>query len=138
MAKNEAVKNEGTAPEAVDDKKVSATAKIKDEGGNVVEEVTEEVNYDFGSNLDEAVQKFGAEVVFTNFKQSATIALQGRMRAHISQGARGTDLQAKVDEWKPGVKSMTRKSPSDKVKDLLSGKSPEEIAKILQEAGIAG
>lgn len=116
---------------------VSATAKIKDENGNLKEEVTEEVSYDFGSDLDDAVERFGADVVFTNFKQSATIALQGRMRAHIQQGLRGDDLQAKVDEWRPGIKTVTRKSPSEKVKDLLAGKSPEEIANILREAGLA-
>lgn len=122
---------------------VSATAKIKDaESGEVKEEITETVQYDFGENVLDAVDKFGEEVVFTNFKQSAVIALQSRMRSLVvgskdTPGVRGKALQKAVSEWKPGVKTITRKSPAEKIKGLLEGKSPEEIAELLKQAGIA-
>jgi len=117
---------------------VKATIKTKDEDGEVISEetVTGNCNYDFGETLDDAVELFGAEVVMNNFKQNAVISAQSRMRALLGQGITGDDLQAKLDEWKPGVKTSTRKSPVDKLKDLLAGRSPEEIAALIAEAGI--
>ena len=120
---------------------VSATAKVKDEAGNVTGEVEATINYDFGETLQESIDLFGEEVVFTNFKQSAIIACQSRMRAAMiggkdTAGKTGDELQAAIAEWKPGVKSMSRKSPVDKLKALLEGKSPEEIATLLQSAGV--
>lgn len=112
---------------------VNATAKLRDEDGNLTgEEITAVANYDFGDDLDGAVSLFGAETVFNQFKQSAVINLQGVMRRAISAGKNGDELQAVVSEWKPGVRARTAKSPADKIKDLLAGKSPEEIAAILQ------
>jgi len=139
MAKSNAAKAdtpETTAPAEENPNSISATAKIKDEDGNVTAEVEESITYDLGSNLDDAVSKFGAEVVFTNFKQSAVIAAQGRMRSLIQKGSRGDDLQTKMNEWKPGIKTVTRKSPAEKVKELLAGKSSDEIAAILAQAGL--
>ena len=138
MAKSQAAaKTEDTpAPIEENPNSISATAKIKDEDGNVSAEIEESIVYDLGSNLDDAVSKFGADVVFTNFKQSAVIAAQGRMRSLIQKGARGDALQSKMNEWKPGIKTVTRKSPAEKVKDLLAGKSKDEIAAILAQAGL--
>lgn len=111
---------------------VQATATLTDEDGNSTgEKVTGSVEYDFGANLDEAVEVFGADIVYAQFKQNATIALQGIMRRAIQSGKSGDELQAAVAEWKPGVRTRTGKSPADKIKTLLAGKSPEEIAEIL-------
>ena len=115
---------------------ISAKSKIKDEDGEVVEEVSATATYDFGDNLEASVALFGEEVVHNNFKQNAVISAQSRMRALLGQGLSGDELQAKLDEWKPGVKTSTRKSPVDKLKDLLAGRSPEEIAALIAEAGI--
>lgn len=133
MAKNEPKAEVAEVPANT----ISATAKLKDKDGNLTgEEVTESVTYDFGSTVVEAIDKFGEEVVYTNFKQAAIIAAQSRIRSHILAGLRGADLQAKISEWKPGVKSIVRKSPVDKIKGILEGKSPEEIAELLKAAGI--
>jgi len=116
---------------------ITANAKIKDkETGDVVEEVTATCNYEFGETLDETVELFGADVVHNNFKQSAVISAQSRMRALLAQGVSGDDLQSKLDEWKPGIKTTTRKSPADKLRDLLAGRSPEEIAELIAAAGV--
>lgn len=115
---------------------VSATAKLKDEEGKLTgEESTSTVEYDFGENLEDAVAKFGDEVVFSAFKRSAVIDLQSNMRRWILNG---DDCQEKADEWQPGVKTITRKSPVEKLRDLLKGKSPEEIATLLQQVQEGG
>lgn len=116
---------------------ITANAKIKDKETNeVVDEVTATCTYDFGADLDSAVELFGADVIFNNFKQSGVISAQSRMRALLTQGVTGEDLQAKLDEWKPGIKTTTRKSPADKLKELLAGRSPKEIAELIAAAGI--
>lgn len=116
---------------------VTATAKLKDkDSGEVLGEVEGTIDYNFGDNLEAAVALFGEEVIFTNFKQSAVIACQSRIRAALQQNKDGDALQVAIDEWKPGIKSISRKSPVDKLKALLEGKSPEDIAALLAEAGV--
>ena len=44
-----------------------------------------QVQYDFGTDLDEAVELFGAEVVFSRYKSAAVIDLQAYMRGLIRQ-----------------------------------------------------
>lgn len=118
----------------------TANAKLKDSEGKLTGETEERegsVEYDFGDNLDEAAERFGAEAVFNQYKQAAVISLQSRMRSALSQGKTDDELQEVADNWKPGARQVTRKSPSEKLADLFKGKTPEEIQTLLQEAGIA-
>ena len=65
---------------------VTATAKLKDkDSGEVLGEVEGTIDYNFGDNLEAAVALFGEEVIFTNFKQSAVIACQSRIRARSEE-----------------------------------------------------
>lgn len=110
--------------------KVGATAKIKNEAGEVTGEKSVEVDYDFGDNLADATKKFGEDVVFSNFKQSAVIGLQGVLRRAI-QG--GNDAQEAATKWVPGMKTVTRKSASEKVKDAFGSMSEEERKELLKQ-----
>lgn len=115
---------------------VNATAKVKDENGNLTGEEREvSVYYDFGDNLDEAVEKFGHDAVFAQFKQQSTIGLQAILRRHGADANTSDEqLQEIADQWKPGEKRATRKSPAEKIRDMLAGKSPEEVQEILSQA----
>jgi hypothetical protein len=65
-----------------------------------------EVTFDFGDTLDEAVAKFGADVVYSNFKKSAVIALQAVVRRELDkkeEAKSNEEITAKVATWKPGV-----------------------------------
>jgi hypothetical protein len=76
-------------------------AQLKD-GGRVVA-----VDYEFGENLDDAVARFGSEVVFTKFRAAAIIDLQALVRRHIKlpedKAMTDEQIQAKVNGWKPAV-----------------------------------
>ena len=72
------------------------------------EEKTGTVAFDFGNDLNDAVEKFGAEVVFSNYVQSAKIALQALIRARLDKGANVEEL---AEIWKPGV--TLERSPVD-------------------------
>lgn len=135
--RNEVAETETPTESPVIDNGIHAKAKIKDkETGEVTGEASATCTYDFGTDIDSAVALFGADVVFNNFRQNAVISAQSRMRSLMNQGLSGDELQAKISEWKPGIKTLTRKSPVDKLKDLLSGRSPEEIAALIAAAGI--
>jgi len=58
------------------------------------------IQYDFGDNLDDAINKFGGEVVFSNFVQSAKISLQALMRTRLEKGGNVLEL---AEIWKPGI-----------------------------------
>lgn len=61
------------------------------------------IAYDFGETLEDAVAKFGADVVFTNFKRTATITAQAAMRRELEGGKGEEEIVAKMAGWKPGV-----------------------------------
>jgi len=105
---------------------------------NVTKEVDGEkksasVQYEFGSNLEEAVELFGGDVIFNNFRQSAVISLQGILRRHLANGKTQGELQTIADGWKPGVVSRTGKSKVEKARDAFAAMSPEEKKALLAE-----
>lgn len=68
------------------------------------------VNYDFGDTLDEAVAKFGADVVYSNFKKSAVIALQALVRRKLDKKEDALSDEAIIAAaaaWKPGIASVS-------------------------------
>lgn len=111
--------------------RTEVSAKLKD----MADEDAVTVSYDFGDDLDSAVELFGADVVFQRFKAAATIDLQSLIRRHISGEKPKTqeEIQGIVDEWTPGVTTRTRKSPKEKVLSILEGLSEEERARLLAE-----
>jgi hypothetical protein len=56
--------------------------------------------FKFGKDLQEAIELFGEEVVFSNFRAQAKIKLQALMRSWVDKGKSVADLLA---QWKPGV-----------------------------------
>lgn len=94
------------------------------------------VDYNFGSTLEEAVELFGAEAVFSAFQASAKIDLQAYIRRLMnateeeSEAPKYTneEIVAKVGEWKPGTKTRTSSDPMEKIKAMLEKLSPEQRA----------
>lgn len=133
------------APEPVElpGETVSATlseSKAKEHGLESAPTLT--VKYDFGANLDEAVDLFTADVVYNLFKDAAIIALQAKLRRHLTASivpnksgetvALPDDPQTLVDDWKPSVSTGgSRKSAGEKVASLLNKLSPDERAALI-------
>jgi hypothetical protein len=61
------------------------------------------VTYDFGKDLAEMSEKFGADVVHTNARANMKITLQGVIRRMIEAGKTATEIATACAEWKPGV-----------------------------------
>jgi len=124
---------------------ISAKFQVKDENGNAVldgegKPVWEEgtVNYDLGDTLEAAIENFGADVVFSNYKSNARVALQGIMRAKMmKQGLKGEALQSFMSTYKLGVAlERTAVNPVEAVKNAFTGWDAEKKAEFLRQLGV--
>ena len=103
------------------------SAKLSD----MEESVT--VEYDFGDNLADAVEKYGEETVFSRWVAAARIDLQAYMRGLIKQKKTPEEIAEAVENWQPGVKVARSKSAAEKLETLLSKLSEEERAALFQK-----
>lgn len=121
--------------------------EVSAKAGNEEEAPSATVVYDFGENLEESVELFGAEAVYRRFVAAATIDIQAMIRRGLTRmegtGENKTpspmtqgELQALVDEWKPGA-AKPRKSKSEKALEAFAELSDEEKAALLEQLGLA-
>jgi hypothetical protein len=122
---------------------VNAKYAAKDEKGNSVlvdgEAVILEasVNYDFGDNLQAAIENCGEEAVFSNFVANAKVGLQSIIRSKLKQGLTPDQIQAIADSWKPGmVADKVQIDPAQAIKAAFNTWSPEKKAEFLAGLGI--
>lgn len=106
---------------------IKATKKID----GVDKEAT--IAYDFGATLEEAVNKFGAEVVFTNFKRTAVITAQAAMRRMLESNKSNDEIVAGMQSWKPGVALERVVDPVASLVGKWDSYTPEEQAEILRK-----
>lgn len=98
-----------------------------------------EVDYDFGSTLEEAIDLFGEAVVFANFQRQATVGLQAFIRGRASAVKDGAfvnsddQILSAVAEWKPSDGTVRRMSKEDKLEKLLAGMDPDERMEFLSQ-----
>lgn len=88
--------------------------------------------YDFGTSVDEAVKKFGEEVVFNYFRQAAIIKAQGFVRRKLEAGASVEEAQEALNGWTPGAIQRQAKSKKEKVLSFFSSLSDEEKLEVLK------
>ena len=122
---------------------LKARYQVKDEEGNAVmndgQAVWEEVtcSYDLGETLDEAIDKFGTDVVFSQFVANAKVKLQGIMRDKKKAGLTDDAIQAFLDTYKLGeVMERVQVNPMDAVKAAFATWSPEKQKEYLRELGV--
>jgi len=108
----------------------TVTAKL----GKEADAPSYSVNYDFGENLDAAIEKFGEDVIFQKFKANTTIDLQALIRRNVGGDNPKTEeeLQSIVNEWRPGVQKP-RKSAKDKALAALDSMSDEDRAALIAQ-----
>lgn len=99
------------------------------------------VEYDFGDTIESAIEKFGAETVFTKFKQASIIDLQALIRRHLTPTEKdgvktemtNDEILSEIADWVPGSKTVVRKSPLEKAKEQLGKLSDEEKKALLAQ-----
>lgn len=102
---------------------IEVSAKTKD-----TEPVT--IGYDFGDDLAEMTEKFGAETVFSNARANMKVGLQAAMRRYITEGK---DVNSLVGMWAPGVQLERKVDPIASTKALFASWTDEEKAAFLAE-----
>lgn len=92
------------------------------------------VTYDFGDNLDDSKNLFGADVVHARFKAASIVDLQALIRRHLDSDTpkSAAEIQELATAWKPGVQTKKRKSPGEKIQDLLGDMSEADRATLLE------
>jgi len=83
-------------------------------------------DYDFGESLQEAVERFGAEIVWAHTLRSLTIAVQGAARGMMKSGKAKEEILDAMSKWKPGTPREV-KSTEEKMADLVSKMSPQQL-----------
>lgn len=93
------------------------------------------VHYDFGDDLDGAVELFGADVVYNKFVAASTVDLQALIRRCLTGENPKTEeeIQEAVSEWKPGVSTRKRKSAKEKASEALEALSDEDRQALLEQ-----
>jgi hypothetical protein len=98
------------------------------------------VNYDFGEDVNEAVEKFGAEVVHTNFIAQAKVRAQAIMRDLMEKGKTDEEIQNEINAWKPGIQRARTVDALATVQTKFNTMSDEEKAAFIADlqAGLLG
>jgi hypothetical protein len=133
---------DAAADETTDEELAEDMIEVKAKSGKGGPEVT--ITRSFGTNLPDAVERYGEEHVFTVFKRAAIIAVQNGMR-NILKSEEGTAEQAIAAglEWTPSIVRRGRapKAPVDPKtvveKALASGAMGVDELRALLEQRIA-
>ena len=123
---------------------VEAKWQVKDSDGNVMTDeegkaVYKEVSveFDFGDDLDAAVDLCGADAVFSNYKANAKVGLQSILRAKGKAGISADQIQTIADGWKPGmVVEKTVVDPESAIANAWDTWSPEKRQAFLEKLGV--
>lgn len=105
-------------------------AKKKIETG---EEVSAEVSYNFGTNLEQATNLFGEEQVFAAAKANLVSQVQGVIRRGLSAGKTQDEITAIVSNWKPGDSLRVQKDPMAAFRAVLASMPREAAAQLLAD-----
>lgn len=91
------------------------------------------VSYDFGENLQDAIAKFGEEIVFSNAVQSMKISLQALIRRGFDKGVEDSQIAEQAAAWKPGVAAQRQSDPVAAITAKWANLSPEARAELLKK-----
>ena len=99
------------------------------------EKKTATVAKDLGENCQDAIEKFGAEVVHTNFKSAAKITAQAAMRRYMEAGKNTEEITTLMEAWKPGVAMDRVIDPVAALVSRWDSYTPKEQQEILAKLG---
>jgi len=93
---------------------------------------------DLGENCQDAITKFGEEVVYTNFVSQAKIRAQAIMRDMLTEGKTDEEIAEFMSNWKPGTTRERNVDPMASLMSKFGTMSPEDqeayIEKLMNKA----
>ena len=106
------------------------TSASQEEGARMIK-----VEYEFGKNLAETTKLFSEELCYSKLIAMLKVDLQSSIRIWLKKGLKDAEIQAKVKEWKPGMR-QPGKSKAEKLTSLFNQLSAEEKAAIKKQLGL--
>jgi hypothetical protein len=109
---------------------IDITAKLSESDRSVT------VSYDFGEDLDAAVELFGGDAVHKGFIAQSVVAAQSVIRNGLKAENTDKEIQTKMNSWKPGTRkpAMTKAQKVQReFQDMDSG-AKAALLKQLQES----
>lgn len=106
------------------------SAELTAKNGNEAKSAT--VKVQVGDTLDELGSQFGSDVVYSHARRSIIIAMQTSIRGALEAGKTPNEIQALMQDWKPGVKRPA-KTPMDRIREEMARMSPEDRKRVLKE-----
>jgi len=105
-------------------------------------ELTSKNKYEFGGTLDEAIELYGEEVVFSYYKAQARVHVQGKIRAMLRAGKSEAEVQTALDKHKLGVvqrdPAKSREKAKKSVLELMKTEEGQaELRRLIEEAKAA-
>jgi hypothetical protein len=111
----------------------------KDADGNKLDEKREaEFTVDYPESVEEAVQMYDEDTVFSLFQRSFDIKANSTARGMLKRGFSEEEIQEEMEDWRPDETRQRRSAPSksleDQFSDLDADKQREMLQKLAQKA----
>ena len=106
---------------------ISATFKKGDEDRECT------ILFDFGGDITAAIEKFGGDVVYSNFVRASKVTAQAAMRRLMEAGKTDEEVTTTMESWKPGVALERTVDPVAALMAKFSKMDPAEQAKLLAD-----
>ena len=91
---------------------------------------------DVGDNCQDAIAKFGEEVVYTNYKRAVIITAQAAIRRFLETGTSQDEITNKMAGWKPGVALDRSVDPIEAIKNRTKDMTQEEKEEMARKLGL--
>jgi hypothetical protein len=92
-----------------------------------------EIEYNFGSNLDEMVKRFGANSVYYNARASMIISIQAAVRSWVKKGLNADEINDAMKVWEMPSKTPARNSHLERISKDLDRLSESERKALLSK-----
>jgi hypothetical protein len=81
---------------------------------------------DLGDSVEDAIARFGGDVVFSNYQANVKITVQSAIRRYLEAGLDQDAIQTKFENYKPGITLERVVDPIAAMAAKLQKMTPEE------------
>lgn len=107
---------------------IEVTAKVPKAGNAVVTAIV-----DLGENLQDAVARFGEQVVFSNYQANVKITAQSRMRSLKEKGKSDDEIAAEMAKFVPGVSAERTIDPVAMILGRADKMSEDDVMALIEK-----
>jgi hypothetical protein len=91
------------------------------------------VSYDFGEDVNDAIKKFGGDVVYSSFVSDCKITVQAAIRRMLEASIAPATIAERMAGWKPGVAMGRVSDPVGAMLAQFPTMSKEEQQKFISD-----